>query len=204
MNADEEFLDSLPISIRHLVRRGYKDRDMRGTCHHIGEEERREYEVRRRLARTWRNLIGELKYDLPRELWPFVNMTLPKVWYTKRDVSKPKSHDFVILIPGCIPIIVNYRQLMGAGDWRFHKLEILTPAGSYVSSQQEEDLPLFLAVAHKQGQGARRRREVVVEEIQVGGDLAENARVFPVFVPRVTMEDFLRPAYYRTEEYYGA
>jgi hypothetical protein len=170
----------IPLSVRTLLRRGYRHKVEPPD---ISSEERELCESRRILARRWRNLIGELKYDLPRDLWNFIDMRMPKDWHKLRDEKgrfiRFKYHDFYIKLPDFATIGLEYKNFSNTNDWYFARFEIVAKNGQSVSSDKYEDLPLFLAIAHELGKPAKYQTKI--EEIQCGGSLADNARSQPVF-----------------------
>lgn len=157
--SQNEFDADIPARIIALVEKGR-------SCEKHGPKTPKEdalFEQHRAMQRKWRQLLGEAKYDIPEDLWRFINWSMPETWYKpNRGYTNVNSHKFVLQLPGFLPINVIYKT-WASTEWAFNKFEIDVPGG-YTSSAKYHDLPFFLALAHR-GQKPRRNK-VKIEEIK--------------------------------------
>lgn len=165
-------MDELSPELKAMVEKGYQ-RIGRDTMPQGRNEQFEQFRV---LARKWRNLLGEARFDIPTCLYPYVDWEMPKEWESyRRRPSTIRRHEFVIRIPGFTPIAVIYKQFANSADWYFDKFEILAVCSTEqrVHSSRYNDLPLFLALARELSRP--KKQNVKVEEIE--GGLTDNANL---------------------------
>ena len=92
----------------------------------------------RLIRRKWQNLCNEARYDIPRDLWEYVDWAMPVYWHDPEKLYKIKSHEFVIKIPNLLPLSVKYKEYQNAADWYFSHYEIITSFSIMIGKKQEE------------------------------------------------------------------
>jgi hypothetical protein len=161
--------EELPAEVKELVERGYNRMGQELHPHERNEE----YERIRMLARKWRNLVQEARFDIPTCLHPYINWLMPEYWTTYHRPSKISDYEFRIELPEFAAVHVGYKVFMG--EWQFQQFDIVE-GGTPVSSTRYNDLPLFLALARELKRP--KKQQVKIEEIE--GGLADNVKLTKV------------------------
>lgn len=164
----EENMNTIPDAIKQLIAQGSHYKNFEPNW-----EIRTSFERHKTKIRKWRNLVGEAKFDLQKEFWPFINWNMPEYWNESSNFYRIVRHIFKIKLPEIIPIDVHYR-LIGNCEWSFERFEIRRDEQMpIVSSGKYYDFPVVLALAYNLSKP--RRRNVIIEEIP--GELNENAKL---------------------------
>lgn len=152
----------LPLTIRKLTEEGKLRLEEMQRMESIVEEENKvkeQNDKRRNIARAWRNLVGEAKYDMSEDVWQFINWERPDSF-----TNQTKLHNFVIVIPGYAEfhgIYTCHYEKGAIPGWRFGRWEF-GEHGSHVFKNLE-DLPLVLAMTKMND-----KSKVQIEEISNG------------------------------------
>lgn len=170
----------LSEDVQELLQQGY---NRRGTQSPIPTPE---FERQRYLCRSWRNLVGEARFDIPRCLYEYINWEMPMEWEQWYRPPVPWVHDFTINIPRFKPISVVYKRVNS--DWIFDRFEIICTLHT-ITSTKYMDLPLFLAMAKESNRPTKRKVEIE----EVNGGLAENANLIKIQEKNRTMIDWINP-----------
>lgn len=90
------------------------------------------------IDRKWRNLVGEIKLDLPEFLHEYINFPSKQSWEALEiiDINKIKKLGFEIIIPELPKIIANYKECHN-GDWSFDFFEITYNEINYTFKKNE-------------------------------------------------------------------
>ncbi len=122
----------------------------------------------RAITRKWRNLVGEARYDIYEDLWPYIDWSMPD-W--EKDFYKINLYTFVLRLPGFLPIGITYKTL-AYSEWNFHKYEMWIGT-SHIATSRYYELPLFMAIAAEMGNKPKKQK-VIIEEIE--STLTANAK----------------------------
>jgi hypothetical protein len=133
-------------------------------------ERNEQFEQARVIARRWRNLIGEAKFDIPKCLHRYINWLMPESW-----TGIINYYDFIIEIPDFAKIHIAYKRYPHIAEWYFYQFLIFEPS-VLTRSSDYHDLPLLLAIASE----AKRPKKCKVEIEEIEGSLADNANLIKV------------------------
>src|ERR1700690_1735692 len=112
MNDDDDELD---INVKKLIIKGINKKSLEPN-----DDVSFDFEYRRTPQRKWRQLTGEVRYDVPGCLWKFINFNIPSDWALI--CYKITHFTFEIKILNFVPVMIVYKTI-GFSEWMFHKYE---------------------------------------------------------------------------------